>query len=257
MTSIHPTAIISEGAELGAEVTVGAYSILGPHVRVGDGATIMPHVFVDGWTTIGGGCTVFPFASVGTQTQDLKFKGGKTFVVIGARTTLREYVTVNSGTADGESTVVGEGCHIMACAHVAHGCRVGNGVIMANGALLAGHVQIEDGAVLGGMSGVHQFVRIGRMAMVGACTKVTQDVPPFMIVDGNPPAVHGLNKIALQRKGVPDAAQHGLKIAYKCLYRDGLTTTQALERIESERDPSPEVAHLVAFVRASERGILK
>ena len=257
MTSVHPTAIVDPAAQLGEGVSVGAYSIVGPYVTIGAGTKIMPHVFLDGRTAIGAGCTIFPFASVGAQTQDLKFRGGETFVRIGDRTTLREYVTVHSGTADGDVTQVGNDCHILAYAHVAHNCVVGDDVIMSNAVGLSGHVIVEDCAVVGGMVGVHQFVRIGRMVMVGGMSRITQDVPPFMIVGGNPPEVHGPNQIGMERRQVPPEAQGKLKQCYKILYRQGLSTRQALERIGAEVERCPEVDHLVHFIETSERGITK
>jgi UDP-N-acetylglucosamine acyltransferase len=257
MTRIHPSAIVHEGAQLGVDVEIGPYSIVGPNVKIGDRAKIMPQVFLDGHTTLGAECTVFPFASVGSQTQDLKFKGGTTFVEVGARTTIREYVTVNSGTADGEVTRVGAQCHIMAYCHVAHGCKVGDRVIMANGASLSGDVLVEDDVVIGGMTGIHQFTRIGGFAMVGGMAKITQDVPPFMLVDGSPAGVHGINSVKLQRLNVPVETQALIKKAFKVIYRDGLSTRQALERIRAEFTMVPEIERLIKFIETSERGIIK
>jgi UDP-N-acetylglucosamine acyltransferase len=257
MTHIHPTAIVAAGAQVGTDVEIGAYSVMGPHVTIGDRTRVMPHVVIDGCTTIGQGCTIFPFASVGGQTQDLKFKGGRTFVEIGDNTTLREYVTVNSGTAEGEVTKVGSGCHIMAYCHVAHKCTVGNGVIMANGATLAGEVTVEDEAVLGGLSGVHQFVRVGRLAMLGGMTKLTQDLPPFVLVDGNPATPRGINQIGMQRHNVPADSISVLKNAFRLLYHESLSTRQAVERIRAELQSCPELDHFLAFIAASQRGIIK
>ena len=257
MTNIHPSAVVHEGARLGADVEIGPYSVVGPNVRLGDRTKIMPHVFLDGETTLGADCTVFPFASIGSRTQDLKYRGGKTYVEIGDGTTLREYVTVNCGTADGEVTRVGSCCHIMAYCHVAHGSRVGNGVIMANGASLSGEVLVEDEATIGGMTGVHQFTRIGRMAMVGGMSRITQDVPPFMLVEGNPAAAHGINSVKLQRANVPADTQAVLKKAFKLLYRQGLSTSQAVERMRAELTLCPEIEHLLDFIAKSERGILR
>jgi UDP-N-acetylglucosamine acyltransferase len=257
MSEIHATAIIAEGARIGDGVKIGPYSVIGPDVEICAGADIRAHVVIDGCTRIGEGCAVFPFASIGSQTQDLKFRGGKSRVTIGARTTLREYVTVNSGTHEGEYTEVGEGCHIMAYCHVAHACKVGNGVIMANGATLAGDVLVEDQAVIGGLSGVHQFCKIGRMCMVGGLTKVVKDLPPFMMVDGNPAAVRGLNLVGLERRGVSEGDRKMLKEAYRFLYRSNLTTQDALARITAELGTSDVLSHLVGFISSSERGILK
>ncbi len=257
MQGIHPTAVIAEGAQIGLEVEIGAYSVIGPNVKIGDGARLRPHVVIDGHTTIGAGCNVFSFACIGSQTQDLKFRGGSSTVDIGERTTLREYVTVNSGTNEGEKTIVGMGCHIMAYCHVAHACRIGNGVIMANGATLAGDVVVEDQAVVGGLCGVHQFCRIGKMCMIGGCTKVVKDCPPYMMVDGNPAGVRGLNLVGLERRGVAEADRLVLKKAYRLLYRKDLSVSQALARIRDTLSGGETLAHLLHFVESSERGILK
>jgi UDP-N-acetylglucosamine acyltransferase len=257
MSCIHPTAVIAPGAEIAEEVEIGPYSIVGPRVKIGAGARIMPHVFLDGWTTLGAGCTVYPFASIGSQTQDLKFKGEITRVEIGDRTTLREYVTVNSGTTPEEVTRVGADCHIMAYSHVAHGTRVGNGVIMANGASLSGHVVVEDQAVIGGMTGVHQFVRIGRLCMIGGMSRVVKDCPPFMMVEGSPAEVRGINSVGMKRRGLSAEAQEAVKDAYRILYREGLSTRQAVERIRAELKACPELEGLLAFIAESERGITK
>ncbi len=257
MTTIHPTAIVTSGAELDENVEIGAYSIVGAHVKIGRATRIMPHVFLDGWTTIGENCTIFPFASIGSQTQDLKYKGAVTFVEIGDNTTLREYVTVNSGTNEGDVTRVGARCHIMAYSHVAHQCIVGNGVIISNAGTLAGHVVVEDNAVIGGLCGIHQFVRIGRLCIIGGCSKATQDIPPFMMADGNPATIHGLNTIGLQRHGITEAIRHTLKDACRILYRENLTTRAAIEKMKVELAACTELDHLIAFVSASERGIAR
>lgn len=257
MAAIHSTAVIDPAAELHESVDIGPYCVIGPHVRVGARTRLHSHVVLDGHTTLGESCTVFPFASIGTQTQDLKYRGGITRVEIGDRTTLREYVTVSSATSDGGVTRLGSDGHIMAYAHIAHDCLVGDGVIMANAATLAGHVIIEDQVIVGGLSGVHQFVRIGRLALVGGCTKITQDVPPYVIADGNPATIHGLNSIGMKRKGVAPEAAQSLKKAHRILFREGLTTRAALERIRAEVPSGPEIVHLLGFVEASERGITK
>ena len=257
MTVIHATAVVHEHAALGENVEIGPYCVIGPHVRIEDGTTLKSHVVVDGKTTIGRECSVFPFASLGSQTQDLKYQGAEAFVTIGDRTTLREYVTVNSGTNEGEVTRVGSDCHIMAYAHIAHACQVGNEVIMANCATLAGDVLVEDQAVLGGMAGVHQFVRIGRMSMLGGCTKVTKDCLPYMIIDGNPAHVRGPNKIALSRRDVGTDVQAAIKQAYRILFREDLSTSQAVQKIRDEVEAGPEIEHLLTFAEHSKRGITK
>ena len=254
---IHSSAIIAQGAELGSDVEIGPYCVVGPHVKIGSGTRLRSHVVIDGCTTIGMQCNVFPFASIGTQTQDLKFKGGKTFVEIGDRTTLREYVTVNSGTHEGEVTRVGADCHIMAYSHVAHACRVGNGVIMANGASLAGEVIVEDQAGIGGMTGVHQFVRIGRLCFIGGMSRIAKDCPPFMLIEGNPAEVRGVNTVGMERRGIGSEAQRAIKQAHQILFRQDLSTRQAVDKIKAELQGGPEIEQLLAFIAQSERGILK
>ena len=257
MPVIHPTAVIAPGAVIAEGAQIGPYCVIGPRAHIGAGTNLMAHVVVDGVTRIGESCTVFPFASLGAQTQDLKFKGGSPRVEIGNHTTIREYVTVNAATDDGHVTRVGDHCHIMAYAHIAHDCVVGNRVIMANAATLAGYVTIEDQVVIGGLCGIHQFVKLGRLCITGGCTKVTQDIPPFMMADGNPLKVHTINAVGLKRAGVSDATQALLKQAFKILYRQNLTAAKALEQIGAELEPAPEIQHLVEFVRASERGIAR
>lgn len=257
MTKIHPTAIIAPGAVIGDDVEIGPYCVIGPMVNLGSGCRLMSHVVLDGLTTIGAGCVIFPFASIGTQTQDLKYKGEITRVEIGERTTLREYVTVNSGTTSAEVTRVGSDCHIMAYCHVAHGTQVGNRVIMANGASLSGHIVVEDEAVLGGLTGVHQFVRIGRLCMVGGMSRIVKDCPPFMLVEGNPAEVRGINSVGMKRRNIPPEVQETIKEAHRILYRQGLSTRQALEKIKAELKMCPELEVLLRFIEASERGITK
>ena len=257
MASIHPTAIVDPAAQLADTAEIGPYCVVGGDVRIGAGTRLMSHVVIDGCTTIGDGCTIFPFASLGTRTQDLKYKGGRPRVEIGNRTTVREYVTVNQATFDGGLTRVGDDCLLMACSHVAHDCILGNRVILANAVGLAGHVIVEDQAIVGGITGVHQFVRIGRLAIIGGCAKVVKDVPPFMMADGNPLEVGTLNLIGLERAGFAESTVQALKQAFRLLYRQNLNTTQALERIRTEVPFLPEIGQLLAFVQGSERGITK
>lgn len=257
MFQIHPTAIIHPGAVLGEGCEVGPYAIIGPHVVLGAGCRIHGHAIVDGHTTMGAGNEVFPFACIGGKTQDLKHKGGITFLRVGDHNVFRECCTVHAGTAEGACTTVGSRNHFLATTHIAHDCQVGNHVIMSNLAAIAGHVVVEDHAVLGGMAAIHQFVRIGRYSMVGGCSKVVQDVPPFMMVDGNPGETRFVNKVGLERGGFSEDAIATLTKAYKILFRSGLTTAKALERIEAELEPTPEIRHLAEFARASQRGLTK
>ncbi len=257
MSKIHSTAIVHEGAMLGADVKLGPYSIVGPNVRIGDGAELMAHAVVDGNTTVGSGCIIHPFARIGGLTQDLKFKGGAPGVIVGDKTVIRECVTINAGTHDGEMTEVGSGCLLMAYSHVAHACKIGNGVIIANGTQLAGDVIIEDFAIIEGLCGVVQFRRIGKMAFLGGYTKATKDVPPFMIADGLDIEIRGFNKIGLERRGVPEESRNAIKEAYRILYRQKLPVAEAIEKMEKELPSTPEVQHLINFIRTSKVGIVR
>ena len=253
----HPTAIIHPRAQIGADCLIGPYCIIGEHVTLGDRCQLHSHVVIDGHTRLGRENEIFPFASIGLKTQDLKWKGGITHTEIGDGNTFREYVTIHSATGDGETTTVGAHNNILAYCHLAHNVTLGNHVIMSNLAALAGHVTVEDHAVLGGVSAVHQFCRIGKFSMVGGCSKVVQDVPPFMIVDGNPGETRAINKVGLERNGVSEAAQAAIKQAYKILFREGLSSSNAVAKIEADLPPLAEILHLVQFVRTSERGISK
>ena len=254
---IHSTAVIHPHAQVGANCDIGPYCIIGEHVVLGEGCKLHSHVVIDGHTMLGRENELFPFASLGLKTQDLKWKGGVTRTQIGDHNTFREYVTIHSATGDGEVTVVGSRNHILAYCHIAHNVTLGDRVIMSNVATLAGHVSVDDGAIVGGLAAVHQFCRIGRMSIIGGCSKVVQDVPPFMLADGNPATTRTINKVGLERNGVSEEAQSALKQAYKILFRDGLTISNALVRIEAELPALPEVQHLVQFARTSERGLSK
>ena len=253
---IHPTAIVHPQSQIGSDCEIGPYCVIGEHVALGDNCRLHSHVVIDGHTRLGKGNEIFPFASIGLKTQDLKWKGGITRIEIGDHNTLREYVTVHSATSDGDATRIGSHNHILAYSHIAHDCIIGSHIIMSNCATLAGHVTVEDHAVIS-ISAIHQFCRIGKLAMIGGCSKVVQDVPPFMIADGNPAETRTINKVGMERQGITDDAQNALKQAYKILFREGLSIPNALAKIEKELPPLPEVQHLVQFVRASERGISK
>jgi UDP-N-acetylglucosamine acyltransferase len=254
---IHPTAIIHPKAKIGSGCEIGPYCIIGEHVVLGGKCKLHSHVVIDGHTTLRKQNEIFPFASIGLKTQDLKWKGGVTRTEIGDGNTFREYVTIHSATGDGEVTRVGSHNHILAYCHIAHNCVLGSRIIMSNVATLAGHVTVEDHAVIGGLAAVHQFCRIGKMAMIGGCSKVVQDVPPFMMADGNPAETRTVNKTGMERNGVSEEAQGALRQAYKILFREGLTVSNAIAKVEKELPSLPEIRHLIQFVRASERGISK
>lgn len=257
MTSIHPSAVIHPRASIGADCEIGPYCVIGEHVVLGGQCTLHSHVVIDGHTRLGRGNEIFPFACIGLKTQDLKWKGGVTGLEVGDHNTFREYVTVHSATGDGEATRVGSHNHILAYCHIAHNCLLGDHIIMSNVATLAGHVIVEDYAVIGGLAAVHQFCRIGTMAMIGGCSKVVQDVPPFMIADGNPAETRTINKIGMERNGISEKAQNGLRQAYKILFREGLTLRNAVAKIEKKLAGPQEIRHLAEFIRSSERGISK
>ena len=254
---IHPTAIVHPEARLGPNCIIGPYCIIGEHVELGEGCQLHAHVVIDGHTKLGKSNEVYPFASLGLKTQDLKWSGGVTRVEIGDHNTIREGVTVHSATEDGGVTRVGSNNNLLAYTHVAHDCTVGSNVIMSNVATLAGHVTVEDNVIIGGLTAVHQFCRIGRLAMVGGCSRVLQDIPPFMLAEGSPAAPRTINKIGLERNGISEEAQVAMRQAYKILHRAGLTISNALERIEKEIPALPEVQHFISFVRASERGVAR
>jgi len=254
---IHPTAVVHPKAHIGVDCNIWPYCIVGEHVVLGNGCRLHSHVVIDGHTSLGEQNEIFPFASIGLQTQDLKWKGGLTRTEIGSHNTFREYVTIHSATGEGEVTRVGSDNHILAYSHIAHNVTLGNNVIMSNVATLAGHVAVEDYAVVGGLAAIHQFCRIGKMSIIGGCSKVVQDVPPFMLVDGNPAETRTVNKVGMERNGVSEEAQSMLRQSFKILFREGLTIPNALARIEQDLPAIPEFQYLVKFVRSSERGISK
>src|SRR5256885_5955961 len=254
---VHPSAVVHRKAQIGSNCEIGPCSVIGEHVVLGDDCRLHSHIVIDGHTTLGRGNEIFPFVSLGLKTQDMKWSGGVTRTEIGEHNTFREHVTVHSATSDGDATVVGSNNHLLAYCHVAHDCRLGDHIVMSNVATLAGHVTVEDYAVIGGLAAVHQFCRIGKMAIIGGCSKVVQDVPPFMLADGNPAETRTINKVGMERHGVSETAQTAMRLAFKILFREGLTISNALAKIESELPPLPELQHLVQFIRKTERGISK
>lgn len=253
MANIHPCAIIHPGAVLAEDVEVGPFSIVGPHVTIGAGTKIHSSVVVDGWTEIGAGNEIYPGAVIGVAPQDLRYSGERSYVRIGDRNVIREYVTVHRASDAEGLTAIGDDNLIMAYTHVAHNCLLGNQIIIANAVGLAGHVEIEDQAVIGGMCGVHQFVRVGRLAMLGGMAKVRQDVPPFGMVDGQPARIYGMNIRGMQRRGVTKEARLGLKKAYRLILRSGLNLSQAVDAIRRTVSSTEEVEHLLRFLESPSR----
>jgi UDP-N-acetylglucosamine acyltransferase len=255
--NIHETAVISPDAKIGKNVEIAPYTVIGKNVVIADGTKIGAHAMIDGWTTIGQNCVIHSYASIGAEPQDKKFKGEKSYVRIGDNTQIREFVTINRATGEEQETRVGSNCLLLAYSHIAHNCIVGNHVVMSNSASIAGHVEVEDRVTIGGLTGVHQFVRIGRNAMVGACSKVVQDVPPFVTIDGNPAYTCGLNNVGMIRTGIDPETRRALKRAYKLLYFSGLRCSQAIEAIEQQIPLYAEVEMFTRFLRNSERGICR
>lgn len=255
--NIHKSAVIHPGAKLSPGVSVGPYSIVEGDVSLGDNVRVGSHCVITGQTRIGRNCKIFTGAVVGSAPQDRKYSADdNVFLNIGENNVIREYVTMNPGTLDGGGkTIIGNDNLFMAYSHVAHDCVIGNKCVMANAATLAGHVTLEDNAVLGGFSAVHQFVRLGRLSIVGGCSKVVQDVPPFGMVDGHPVKVIRTNVIGLKRTQISEKSIKLLNKAYKILFRQGLTKTHAIEKVTAEVENCPEVEHLIFFCKTSERGL--
>jgi len=254
-TEIHPTAVVDPGAELGEGVQVGPYAVIRAGVRLGDGCVVHNHATLDGPSDIGPGNVFYSYASIGQRSQDLKYESEPTFLRIGEGNTFREFVTVNRATAPGDATVIGSHGSFLTYSHVAHDCVVGDHVIFSNNGTLAGHVTVGDYVVIGGLTAVHQFCRIGDHVITGGCSKIVQDIPPFMIADGNPAKVRAVNVIGLQRRGFDEDAIRAAKRAHRKLYREDLTASAALDELEKLDDPTGIGAKIVEFVRASERGI--
>ena len=255
---IHATAIVASGAQIDSNVVVGPYSIISDNVAIGSGTVIGPHVVIEPYTSIGKDCQIFQFASIGAVPQALKFKGEETYVKIGQRTVVREFVTINRGTEFGGGiTEIGEENFLMAYSHIAHDCKTGRNVILANNATLAGHVTIDDYATVGGLVAIHQFVRIGIYAYVGGKSAIVKDIPPFVIAAGDRAKLHGLNSVGLKRQGFSNETLSFLKKAYRIIFRTGLTLNEAIERVKAEVEQTPEVVKLIDFIKSSQRGITR
>jgi len=259
MSSIHPTAVISDKAEIAEGVIIGPYCVIGDNVKIGAGSELKSHVVIDGYTTIGERNLFFPFAAIGQLTQDLKYDGEPTSLVIGDDNTFRENCTIHRSTDKNIPTRIGNHNLFLCYSHVAHDCQVGNHVIMSNNGTLAGHVTVDDHAIISGFAAVHQFCRVGKHAMIGGCCKVVQDVPPYCIVDGNPSETRGINQIGLQRRGFSDESIRDLKVAYrKTLFKKKQNLGELVHSFEEVReDENAEVTHLLDFIKTSQRGIIR
>lgn len=253
---IHPTAVIHEEARIPATARVGPYAVIGPGVEVGEDAHVGPHVLVERDTRVGAGCRLGKGAVLGTDPQDEEYDGEPSELVVGAGTTVREFATLNRGSATTGVTRVGKRCLIMSYAHVAHDCRIGDRVVLANAVNMGGHVQIGDWAIVGGVTAIHQFVRVGKHAFVGGGSRVSQDVAPYCTVAGNPPSGYGINSVGLERRGFPEETVSALRAAYRRVFRSGDKVARALSEVEGEA-PGPEVVDFVRFVRGTERGVTR
>jgi UDP-N-acetylglucosamine acyltransferase len=254
--AIHPTALVDPGAHLGADVEVLPFTIIEAETIIGDRCVIGPHAIIRKWTELGEDCRVSAGAVLGEAPQDRKYAGEQTFLRIGNRNEIREYVTLHRATGEHNATTLGDDNMIMAYCHAGHNCHIGSHCSMANNTQLSGHVVIEDYVVIGGMTGFHQFVTVGRMAMVGAMSRIAQDAPPFCVVEGNPARVRGVNAIGLDRRGVEAEGRNAVRKAFRLLFRSGLNLSNALEAAATELPDTPEVRYLCDFQRRVQQGSL-
>ena len=255
---IHQTAIVHSKAKISEGVSIGPYSIIGEHVVIGKDTKIASHVVIDGWTTIGARNDIYPFSSIGMPPQDIGYKDEETYLIIGDDNVIRECATIHRATTkEDRKTEIGNKNFLMAYSHVAHDCKLGNNVIMANSVALGGHIVIEDYAIIGGITAVHQFVRIGSYAMVGGCSAVALDVPPYVSAAGNRAKLYGLNLIGLKRRGFGDATLNYMKKAYKIIFRSGLMLEEAIKKTSAEMPDVKEVQNLIHFIQGTKRGIMR
>lgn len=254
---IHPTAIVDLRAEIGAGTIVGPYCVISADIVLGPSCWLQHHVTLCGPTRAGAQNKFYAYCSIGQQTQDLKYISEPTYLEIGDGNTFREFVTVNRSTTGEGKTRIGNRGNFLAYSHVGHDCQVGNEVVFSNNGTLAGHVHVGDNAVIGGLTAVHQFCRIGRFAITGGCSKIVQDLPPFMIADGNPAEVRGINLVGLDRKQFPPESVKWIKEAFRLIYRSKYNTQQAIDAIRKELPQNEEITHIVEFIEKSERGIIR
>src|SRR5437763_6900474 len=254
---IHPTAIIDPAAELRTGTIVGPYCVIESDVVLGPNCWLQHHVTLCGSMKAGAKNKFYAYCSIGQRTQDLKYRGEPTYLDIGDENTFREFVTVNRSTTSEGKTRIGNSGNFLAYSHIGHDCTVGNHVVFSNNGTLAGHVQLGDHAVMGGLTAVHQFCRIGRFAITGGCSKIVQDVPPFMIADGNPAEIRGVNLVGLERNGFAPESVKAIKEAFRLIYRSKLNTQQAVEAVRNDIGPRPEIAQIIEFIETTGRGIIR
>ena len=256
-TTIHPTAVVDSAARIGEGCEIGPYCVIGPDVDLGEGCRLQHHVSLHGPARFGRGNVFYPFSTLGQQTQDLKYAGEPTHLIVGDGNTFREFVTVHRGTAMGSSTRIGSRGYFLAYVHIAHDCTVGDEVVFSNNGTLAGHVEVGDFAILGGLTAVHQYCRIGAHAMTGGCSKIVQDVPPYMLADGNPAKVRSYNKVGMERRGYPEQTMRAVREAYRIIYRLSLNLPQAIDQMRADLPELPEIEQILEFVMSSPRGIIR
>lgn len=254
--NIHNTAIVSKKAKLSEDIQIGPYAIVGDNVLIGAKTKIGAYCLIEGNTTIGSCCEIFTGSVIGSPPQDLKYRGERSFLEIGNNNIIREYSTFNPGTDEGSKTVVGDNNLFMAYSHVAHDCKVGDNCVVANNGTLAGHVLVEDKAVIGGLVAIHQFVRVGTLSIIGGCSKVVQDIPPYSTCDGHPARVYGLNLVGLRRNKFSRETIALLNHAFKIIFNSGLSTKHALEALEKEVKLTQEISSLINFIKNSQRGLV-
>jgi len=254
---IHPSAIVDGRAEIGAGTIVGPYCVIGAEVAVGQDCWLQHHVTLCGPMRAGARNKFYAYCSIGQQTQDLKYQGEPTYLEIGDNNTFREFVTINRSTTSEGKTRVGSRGNFLAYSHIGHDCSVGDEVVFSNNGTLAGHVQVGNHAVMGGLTAVHQFCRIGRFAITGGCSKIVQDVPPFMIADGNPAEIRGVNLVGLERKGFTPESVKWIKEAFRLIYRSKYNTRQAVDAVRKELPQNEEITQIIKFIEQSERGIIR
>ncbi len=254
---VHPTAIVDLSAKLGAGTEVGPYCIVGANISLGENCWLQHHVTLQGPMKAGARNKFYAYCSIGQQTQDLKYKGEPTYLEIGDENTFREFVTVNRSTTAEGKTRIGHRGNFLAYSHIGHDCVVGDEVVFSNNGTLAGHVTVGDNAVMGGLTAVHQFCRLGRFAITGGCSKIVQDVPPFMIADGNPAEVRGINVVGLERKNFSAEKIKLIKEAFRLIYRSKLNTRQAIEAVRKDLPAAEEITQIIEFIEQSERGIIR
>ena len=254
---IHPTAIVDPKTEIGSGTVIGPYCVVLPGVVLGQDCWLQHHVTLAGPMTAGARNKFYAYCSIGQQTQDLKYRGEPTYLEIGDENTFREFVTVNRSTTAEGKTRIGSTGNFLAYSHIGHDCNVGDAVVFSNNGTLAGHVAVGDHAIMGGLTAVHQFCRLGRFAITGGCSKIVQDVPPFMIADGNPARIRGVNIVGLERNGIAGETIKTIKEAFRLIYRSKYNTRQAIEAIQQELPAVPEVAQILEFIQTTERGIIR